>query len=109
MSKSIKLRGLLVLFCLLLSMASLVPTFSKNLPGWWQDAFDPIHLGLDLQGGMHLVLGVDVEKAVESRLDSIVDQVETLLKEKRHFQADRASVGRSPGDHRLRPDGRSRS
>jgi preprotein translocase subunit SecD len=82
MSKSIKLRGLLVLFCLLLSMASLVPTFSKNLPGWWQDAFDPIHLGLDLQGGMHLVLGVDVEKAVESRLDSIVDQVETLLKEK---------------------------
>ncbi|WP_027715087.1 protein translocase subunit SecD [Desulfuromonas sp. TF] len=82
MSKSIKLRGLLVLFCLLLSMASLAPTFSKNLPGWWQDAFDPIHLGLDLQGGMHLVLGVDVEKAVESRLDSIVDQVETLLKEK---------------------------
>jgi preprotein translocase subunit SecD len=82
MSKSIKLRGLLVLFCLLLSMASLAPTFSKNLPGWLQDAFDPIHLGLDLQGGMLLVLGVDVEKAVESRLDSIVDQVETLLKEK---------------------------
>ena len=82
MSKSIKLRGLLVLFCLLLSLASLAPTFSKNLPDWWQDAFDPIHLGLDLQGGMHLVLGVDVEKAVESRLDSIVDQTETLLKER---------------------------
>lgn len=82
MSKSIKLRGLLVLFCLLLSLASLAPTFFKNLPDWWQEAFDPIHLGLDLQGGMHLVLGVDVEKAVESRLDSIVDQVETLLKQK---------------------------
>jgi preprotein translocase subunit SecD len=82
MSKSIKLRGLLVFFCLLLSLVSLAPTFSDNLPGWWQEAFDPIHLGLDLQGGMHLVLGVDVDKAVESRLDSIVDQSETLLKEK---------------------------
>jgi preprotein translocase subunit SecD len=82
MSKSIKLRGLLVLFCLLLSLASLAPTFFNNLPNWWQEAFDPIHLGLDLQGGMHLVLGVDVEKAVESRLDSIVDQAETLLREK---------------------------
>jgi len=82
MSKSIKLRGLLVLFCLLLSLASLAPTFFKNLPDWWKKSFDPIHLGLDLQGGMHLVLGVDVDKAVESRLDSIVDEVETLLTEK---------------------------
>lgn len=82
MSNSIKLRGLLVLFCLVISFASLAPTFVKDsLPQWWQDAFDPIHLGLDLQGGMHLVLGVEVDKAVESRLDSVVDQTETLLRD----------------------------
>jgi len=82
MSNSIKLRGLLVLFCLILSVASLAPTFMKDsLPNWWQEAFDPIHLGLDLQGGMHLVLGVEVDKAVESRLDSVVDQAESLLRD----------------------------
>jgi preprotein translocase subunit SecD len=53
-----------------------------NLPQWWLDTFDPIQLGLDLQGGMHLVLGVDVDKAVESRIDTIIDQTETQLREK---------------------------
>ncbi len=83
MSKSLKLRGALVLFCLLLSLISLAPSFfAEALPGWWTRSFDPIHLGLDLQGGMHLVLGVDVDKAVESRLDSVLDQVEDQLREK---------------------------
>ncbi|PLX96437.1 MAG: protein translocase subunit SecD, partial [Desulfuromonas sp.] len=82
MSNSIKLRGLLVLFCLVLSVLALAPTFMKDsLPDWWNNAFDPIHRGLDLQGGMHLVLGVEVEKAVESRLDSVVDQTESLLRD----------------------------
>ncbi|MCK9172703.1 MAG: protein translocase subunit SecD [Desulfuromonas sp.] len=83
MSNSIKLRGTLILFCLVLALMSLAPTLMNDkLPAWWRNAFDPIHLGLDLQGGMHLVLGVDVDKAVESRLDSLVDQVDVLLREK---------------------------
>jgi preprotein translocase subunit SecD len=83
MSKSIKLRGLLVVVLLLLALVSLAPTFfPKNLPVWWTNAFAPVQLGLDLQGGMHLVLGVEVEKAVESRIDSIADQLETLLRER---------------------------
>ncbi|BCR05432.1 protein translocase subunit SecD [Desulfuromonas versatilis] len=83
MSKSVKYRGLLILLCLVVSFLALAPSFFKDsLPGWWTDAFDPIHLGLDLQGGMHLVLGVDVDKAVESRLDSVSDQAEALLNEK---------------------------
>lgn len=82
MSKSIKVRGGLILFCLLLSLVSLAPTFFKDqLPSWWQKAFDPIHLGLDLQGGMHLVLGVEVDKAVESQIDIFSDEVEASLRE----------------------------
>ena len=34
-----------------------------------------INLGLDLQGGMHLVLEVEAEKAVESTLDRLVTEV----------------------------------
>jgi len=36
-----------------------------------------------LQGGMHLVLGVDTDKAVESRLDILIDQTEGMLKEEK--------------------------
>ncbi len=83
MSNSIKLRGALVLSCLVLALFSLAPTLMRDsLPQWWLDTVDPIHLGLDLQGGMHLVLGVDVDKAVESRLDTIIDQTESQLREK---------------------------
>ncbi len=83
MSKSLKFRSVLVLLCLLLSVFAIAPTLLRNsLPQWWLDAFDPIHLGLDLQGGMHLVLGVDVDKAVESRIDTIIDQIEAQLREK---------------------------
>ncbi len=83
MSNSLKIRTCVVLSCLVLALGSLGPTlFGDNLPDLWRKAFDPIHLGLDLQGGMHLVLGVDADKAVESRLDTIVDQTDDLLREK---------------------------
>ncbi|MEJ2471009.1 MAG: protein translocase subunit SecD [Desulfuromonadales bacterium] len=96
MSKSIKVRAGLVAVCLILALVSLAPTlFGSSLPDWWRKAFDPIHLGLDLQGGMHLVLGVDVDEAVESRLDTIVDQSEELLREKDVIFK---RVDRSPGE-----------
>lgn len=83
MSNSLKIRAFVVLGCLVLALLSLGPTLAGNsLPDWWRKAFDPIHLGLDLQGGMHLVLGVDADKAVEGRLDTMVDQTEILLREK---------------------------
>lgn len=82
MSNSIKIRGLLVLFCLLLSMFAIAPTLMRgDVPSWWPESFEAIQLGLDLQGGMHLVLGVDVDKAVESRVDTIVDQTEKRLRD----------------------------
>ncbi|TLM68423.1 MAG: protein translocase subunit SecD [Deltaproteobacteria bacterium] len=83
MANTIKLRAATLLLCLVLAIAALAPTIARDsLPEWWRGMFDPIHLGLDLQGGMHLVLGVEAEKAVETRLDMIADQVETLLREK---------------------------
>ncbi len=83
MTKSLKLRVLLILLCIVVAVVSLAPTFLReDLPDWWVKTFAPIHLGLDLQGGMHLVLGVEVDKAVTSRVDSMVDQVETLLRSK---------------------------
>ena len=83
MSNTIKLRALTVLFCFVLAVAALAPTIARDsLPDWWRGIFEPIPLGLDLPGGMHLVLGVEVDKAVEARLDTIADQLQEELKSK---------------------------
>ena len=42
-----------------------------------------IHLGLDLQGGMHLVLEVDTEKAMESTVERLANNLKETLMEKR--------------------------
>jgi preprotein translocase subunit SecD len=42
----------------------------------------PINLGLDLQGGIHLVLGVDLEKGVENVLDRVAGDLRTALQKK---------------------------
>ena len=42
-----------------------------------------INLGLDLQGGIHLVLAVEVEKAVENAAERMAEDMAGLLREKR--------------------------
>ncbi|MFQ5535288.1 MAG: protein translocase subunit SecD [Sphingomonadales bacterium] len=54
---------------------------AENLPGWLPNK--QINLGLDLQGGSHLLLEVDVEAVVEERLDSTVDSVRGALRKAR--------------------------
>jgi preprotein translocase subunit SecD len=41
-----------------------------------------INLGLDLQGGIHLVLGVDVDKALEGQVERVGDTVRAELEKK---------------------------
>jgi len=41
-----------------------------------------INLGLDLQGGIHLVLGVDVDKALEAQVDRAGDTIRSDLEKK---------------------------
>jgi preprotein translocase subunit SecD len=53
--------------------------FCKSLPAW--ATCKKLTLGLDLQGGLHLVMGVEVEKAVEHRVDRLADSLRDGLKE----------------------------
>ena len=41
-----------------------------------------INLGLDLQGGTHLLLEVKVDKAVENNLDRVKADLQRFLREK---------------------------
>lgn len=63
-----------ILIVSLMSFILLVPTFAgDNLPSWWSKVFPSrgIRLGLDLKGGVFLLLGVGGEKAVEQELNTI--------------------------------------
>jgi len=52
--------------------------FCEAMPEWM--TCSKFSLGLDLQGGIHLVMGVGVEKAVEQRLDRLADSLDEGMK-----------------------------
>ena len=81
MSKGLTWRVILIVLFLLLSVLYLMPTLTPKLPSWWKGLLpkEKIHLGLDLQGGTHLVMEVDTQKAVEGALDLIATDLEDSL------------------------------
>lgn len=55
---------------------------APTTPQWLQDlGAQPMKLGLDLRGGVHFLMEVDLEAAVASRLEGVSSQVRTLLRE----------------------------
>ena len=83
MVKSLGWRSAIVVLLIIIAFTYLVPTLSGELPRWWSSLLpqEKIHLGLDLQGGMHLVLEVEVEKAVESHLERVIEDLKNDLRE----------------------------
>ncbi len=73
--KNFSLRVGIVAVLIIAAVIYILPTFS---PGIWPHK--KINLGLDLQGGMHLVLEVDTDKAVESTAERITQEMRDLLK-----------------------------
>ena len=74
-------RMLLVLGLMLGGLVYLMPTVASPLPEWWPSFLphEAIRLGLDLQGGIHLILQVEVEKAVENALNGAMEDLRREL------------------------------
>ena len=75
--KNVSWQLVSVIVVIVATIIYLVPTLK---PGVWPHK--RINLGLDLQGGMHLVLEVDSGKAVESTVERIAQEIRELLKKK---------------------------
>lgn len=84
MNSVLKLKIGLVVFLLCFAGLALTPSIYHDLPDWWKKYLAPagLKLGLDLQGGMHLVLQVDLEKAAENSLDLAASDFKSALAEK---------------------------
>ena len=67
---------------------------SAKLPSWWQ----PVNLGLDLQGGSNLLLRVQMDEVLKERMSTLEDSARQILREnkiryqKLSYNADGVSV-----------------
>jgi preprotein translocase subunit SecD len=84
MLKSLRWKFILYAAITAFAILLLLPTLTSQLPPWFMKIIpaDKIHLGLDLQGGMHLLLTVEGEKAVESYVEQIKNNLRDELKER---------------------------
>ena len=84
MRRGVLSRIILFAVATLVALVYLTPTFVTSLAPWWTGILpsEKIHLGLDLQGGSHLVLEVKVDKAIENNLDRVKTDLTNILRER---------------------------
>ena len=85
MNRTLKWKVAFLVFIILIAGIILTPSLYKGAPKWMSKYIAPegLNLGLDLQGGMHLVLKVDLEKAIENTLDLAASDLKEALAEKK--------------------------
>ncbi|MFV0438094.1 MAG: protein translocase subunit SecD [Desulfopila sp.] len=83
MNTSLKLKLGLLASLVVLTIFTIVPSFYANTPNWWKTYMAPegLRLGLDLQGGMHIVLKVNLQKAEENTLEFAASDLKDTLAE----------------------------
>ncbi len=80
---------------IVLALAFAIPNFltdetRNNLPGFLPKT--TINLGLDLQGGSYLLLGVDTDKVIDDRMRSVMSDIRRELRPNRGAGRERISV-----------------
>ena len=74
------MRAIVAAFVCVVALLFLLPTLTTDMPSFWKEK---IHLGLDLQGGTHLVLEVDTAKAVENTVERTANDLKEALMDAR--------------------------
>ncbi|QGZ30275.1 protein translocase subunit SecD [Stutzerimonas stutzeri] len=76
-AKDVVRRALGDAYVVALNLAPTTPDWLRNLGA------SPMKLGLDLSGGVHFLLEVDMDKAIETRLNVYEGEVKSLLRKER--------------------------
>lgn len=81
--RSIPIRIFLLVTVILVGLALLLPStkYKGLLPDTWTENASKIVLGLDLQGGVHMVVKVDLDEAVGNYTDRTINALQASLKE----------------------------
>ncbi len=63
-------------------------TLLSNSPAWLHKiGAQPMYLGLDLRGGVHFLMQVDMKVAVDKAVDRYVGEIRVLLRDKKIYQS----------------------
>ncbi len=83
MNTTLKIKFAFLVMVIFLSITTVLPSFYSGTPDWWKTYLAPggLRLGLDLQGGMHLVLKVNLKKAEENTLEFAANDLKDALAE----------------------------
>ena len=88
MIKNQKLRLSLISLCFFFALLWILPNISSLTKKIWWPTREKIVYGLDIQGGLHLVLGANIKKALSEKMDRFLFTFkEDLKKEKVLFQS----------------------
>ncbi|MDN5379941.1 protein translocase subunit SecD [Thermodesulfobacterium sp.] len=81
MSFKLKIKLFFLLFLIGFAALLLLPTFVPNLPPWFKKYVyrGELKLGLDLKGGVHLVLQPDIDKAMQNQFENYVQDIKAQL------------------------------
>jgi len=84
MNPNLKWKAIFILAVILLCIYGLIglPTFPTAIAQMRDNFRQRIKLGLDLQGGTHLVLQVQVQEAIAQETDQMVDRLTKQLRDK---------------------------
>jgi preprotein translocase subunit SecD len=84
MNPNLKWKAVAIFVVIVLCIYSLVgfPTFPTSLAQLKENFAHQIKLGLDLQGGTHLILQVQVQEAIAQETDQTVDRLTSQLRAK---------------------------
>jgi len=84
MNPNLKWKAVFILVVILICLYELfgLPTFPTSFAQVKQNLAQQIQLGLDLQGGTHLILQVQVQEAIAQETDQTVDRLTTQMRAK---------------------------
>src|SRR5436305_5023245 len=84
MNPNLKWKAVFILVAILICLYELfgLPTFPTSFAMVKQDFAQQIKLGLDLQGGTHLILQVQVQEAIAQETDQTVDRLTAQMRQK---------------------------
>src|SRR4051812_14289439 len=97
MDRSLKWRTIALVASVLYCIATLLPSSvaRENFPHAFNSVLSKrINLGLDLQGGLHIVYSIDLDKAIDDRASEIKRDLESRLSDAKY---DKTAV-KTPAD-----------
>jgi preprotein translocase subunit SecD len=85
MNAQLKWKFILIAIIILVCIFGVIglPNFPTSLAQLRMNLADRIHLGLDLKGGSHLVLQVQLQEAITQHCDETVDELKRQLNDKK--------------------------